>query len=199
MYKRQLIYIGINIIWGASVVEVEFCSCIVIIINRCCVYRVGQKNWTKPFFQIPQLLLPFTTFYKYHCIPYLSTNLQQCPLFRLAHYIRRYWIYSSSWDITVILVIRETSLFIEIYLHTMVKQPKASDNVWIHYFSIIIEWFDELILCLYMILRQAKVIRRPQLSLFEKGCIYELRKTGNYIKSKESWKKRIITTSFNVN
>lgn len=33
-----------------------------------------------------------------------------------------------------------------------------------------------------MILRQAKVIRRPQLSLFEKGCIYELRKTGKSLK-----------------
>ena len=33
-----------------------------------------------------------------------------------------------------------------------------------------------------MILRQAKVIRRPQLSLLEKGCIYELRKTGKSLK-----------------
>ena len=33
-----------------------------------------------------------------------------------------------------------------------------------------------------MILRQAKVIRRRQLSLFEKGCIYELRKTGKSLK-----------------
>ena len=31
---------------------------------------------------------------------------------------------------------------------------------------------------LCMTFRQAKVIRRPQLSLFEKGWIYELRKTG---------------------